>query len=246
MYLIKIIGVENKLLLGEFIVKIALLAILFTTSFMYAQESVNTTNQESQKKEKKPYVYQPHSIGISTRLGAAHRFNVYQNSSLFLNTTVVDFYAGKRIGKTKYNSLIQFRFSTPVVSDYSTIFPLFNEFRWGLLLGGSQYAFDFRTEQGTGWSMMVNGGMSFDLPTIPRFKDLMSSLVIVGVEIDIKSIYNFSKYNAIIFGLNLGYHVSYTYRSEAISDDEGFALPMPLGLYIEHAFVWGFSVGILF
>ena len=77
--------------------KIALLAILFTASFIHTQESVdivNTINQESQKKEKKPYVYQPHSIGISTRLGAAHRFNVYQNSSVFLSTTTLDFYAG--------------------------------------------------------------------------------------------------------------------------------------------------------
>ncbi len=229
--------------------KIALLAILFTASFIHTQESVdivNTINQESQKKEKKPYVYQPHSIGISTRLGAAHRFNVYQNSSVFLSTTTLDFYAGKRIGKTKYNSLIQFRLSTPVSSDYSTIFPMFNEFRWGLLLGGSQYAFDYRTEQGTGWSTLINGGMSFDLPTIPRFDDLMSSVLIVGVELDFKSIYNFSKYNAITFGLNLGYHVSYTFRPDVSLDNEGFALPIPQGLYIEHAFVWGFSVGVLF
>ena len=236
-------NIENKLLLGEFIVKIALLAIFFTASFMHAQD---TTIQEPQKKEKKPYVYQPHSIGISTRLGAAHRFNVYENSSLFLSTTTLDFYAGKRIGKTKYNSLIQFRFSTPVISEYTTIFPMFNEFRWGLLLGGSQYAFDFRTTQGTGWSMLVNGGMSFDLPTIPRFDDLMSSVVIIGVELDFKAIYNFSKYNAITFGLNLGYHVSYTYRPDAVLDDEGFALAMPQGLYVEQAFVWGFSVGVLF
>ena len=236
-------NIENKLLLGEFIVKIALLAIFFTASFMHAQD---TTIQEPQKKEKKPYVYQLHSIGISTRLGAAHRFNVYENSSLFLSTTTLDFYAGKRIGKTKYNSLIQFRFSTPVISEYTTIFPMFNEFRWGLLLGGSQYAFDFRTTQGTGWSMLVNGGMSFDLPTIPRFDDLMSSVVIIGVELDFKAIYNFSKYNAITFGLNLGYHVSYTYRPDAVLDDEGFALAMPQGLYVEQAFVWGFSVGVLF
>ena len=236
-------NIENKLLLGEFIVKIALLAIFFTASFMHAQD---TTIQEPQKKEKKPYVYQPHSIGISTRLGAAHRFNVYENSSLFLSTTTLDFYAGKRIGKTKYNSLIQFRFSTPVISEYTTIFPMFNEFRWGLLLGGSQYAFDFRTTQGTGWSMLVNGGMSFDLPTISRFDDLMSSVVIIGVELDFKAIYNFSKYNAVTFGLNLGYHVSYTYRPDAVLDDEGFALAMPQGLYVEQAFVWGFSVGVLF
>ena len=232
--------------------KIAILMILFTASLGHAQESVDvisTTTQEpqkKQKKEKKPYVYHPHTIGISTRLGAVHRFNVYENSSVFLSTTVVDFYAGKRVGKTKYNSLIQFRISTPVVSEYTTIFPMFNEFRWGLLLGGSQYAFDYRTEQGTGWSMLANGGMSFDLPTIPRFDDLMNSVVIIGVELDFKAVYNFSKFNAITFGLNLGYHVSYTYRPDAIYDDEGFPLPVPQGLYIEHAFVWGFSVGVLF
>ena len=220
--------------------------IFFTASLGYTQESVDALKTTTQEPQKKPYVYQPHSIGISTRLGAAHRFNVYQNSSLFLSTTTLDFYAGKRVGKTKYNSLIQFRISTPVVSEYTAIFPMFNEFRWGLLLGGSQYAFDYRTEQGVGWSTLINGGMSFDLPTIPRFGDLMSSLVIVGIELDIKSIYNFSKYNAITFGLNLGYHVSYTYRPDVIYDDEGFPLPVPQGLYIEHAFVWGFSVGVLF
>ena len=46
--------------------------------------------------------------------------------------------------------------------------------------------------------------------------------------------------------LNLGYHVSYTYRPDAVLDDEGFALAMPQGLYVEQAFVWGFSVGVLF
>ena len=226
--------------------RIAILMIFFTASLGYTQESVDALKTTTQEPQKKPYVYQPHSIGISTRLGAAHRFNVYQNSSLFLSTTTLDFYAGKRVGKTKYNSLIQFRISTPVSSEYTAIFPMFNEFRWGLLLGGSQYAFDYRTEQGVGWSTLINGGMSFDLPTIPRFGDLMSSLVIVGIELDIKSIYNFNKYNAITFGLNLGYHVSYTYRPDVIYDDEGFPLPVPQGLYIEHAFVWGFSVGVLF
>lgn len=224
-----------------------LLILSMGTTVLFAQ---NTTSEESTpstpKEKSKKYTYNPHTIGISTRIGGAGLYNVAENNHVGLNTTTIDFYPGKRIGKTKYVSLIQFRFSIPFCSIPSS-FPFFNEFRWGILLGGSQYLFDYRIENGLGWSMIVNGGLLFDLPTIDRLKNSPNhSALNLGTELDFKVIYNIEKYTAITFGFNVGYTISYTYRPDITLDQEGFPLPIPQGVYLEHAFVWGFNIGVLF
>ncbi|MGL5956151.1 MAG: hypothetical protein ACRC0X_06045 [Brevinema sp.] len=212
--------------------KIIILLTIFASGVVFAQE-------------KTTYIYQAHSIGISTRFGGGLMANVRENSYISLSTTTLDFYAGKRIGASKYNSLIQFRFSTPYTI-YDTPYPFLQEFRWGLLLGGSQYAFDKRSSEGIGWSMLVNGGLLFDLPTIERMKNPEQSVVVLGVELDFKTIYNFHKYTAITFGTSFAYHTSYTLRNDNLTDLEGFPIPMTQGIHLEHAFVWGLSLGVLF
>ncbi|MGL4394694.1 MAG: hypothetical protein ACRCS8_05670 [Brevinema sp.] len=237
--------------------------LLFITIFLYnftytqelsvgqntqGQNAVNTTTSAKPKKEKKPYQYYPHTIGISTRLGGYGRFNIGANTANFLSTTTLDFYAGKRVGKTGYNSLIQFRLAGGNKDSLQAAFPFLDEFRWGLLLGGSQYIFDKRNSEFIGWSMLVNGGLSVDFPHIPRLKaNPLASAVAAGIELDFKAIYNFEKFTAITFGMNLAYVISYTDHSTPVFDAENFPNPnFPKGLYIENAFVFGFSIGVLF
>lgn len=235
-----------------------LFILLFVSTTLFAQnESISNLNPInvsdskdtpiSTKKEKKKYEYKPHTIGITSRFNGALRVNVSCARLLYLSTTTLDFYVGENIGKTKYSSLIQFRLSAGTKTAYSSQYPFIEEFRWGLLLGGSQYIFDRRTENGIGWSMIVNGGMILDAPEITRAeKNVFSSILNTGIELNFQPIYNFSKYVAITFGFNIGYLVGYTYRTEPLYDHEGFPKPISTGLYIEHGLFWGLNIGILF
>ncbi|MGL4677697.1 MAG: hypothetical protein ACRCWI_08575 [Brevinema sp.] len=215
--------------------KIVIFIALFTVNIIFAQEQKAPTT----------YQYTPHSIGVSTRFGGGFLGNVRESSYVSLSTTTLDFYAGKRVGLSKYNTLIQFRFSTPYIK-YNIPYPVLQEFRWGLLLGGSQYVFDKRSPEGKGWSMLINGGVLFDLPTIERMKTPEQSVLILGIELDFKAIYNLHKYVAITFGPSFSYQTSYTLRNDKLTDAEGFPIPTTQGIHWENAFVWGLSVGLIF
>ncbi|MGL4561814.1 MAG: hypothetical protein ACRCV0_05965 [Brevinema sp.] len=222
-------------------------SILENESIIFMETNIPLSTALPNKKVKKKYQYLPHTIGLSTRFNGVGRFNLRGNSSHFLSLTTIDFYVGKRIGKTKYNSLIQFRLSDGTKDSLQPDIPFLDEFRWGLLLGGSQYLFDKRTDNGKGWSMLLNGGLSFDLPTISRIKKSPEySILNIGIELDFKSIYNFTDKVAITFGLNMGYIFSYTQRYKPVYDGEGFPLPIPTGLYFEHGLIGGLTVGVLF
>lgn len=220
--------------------KIIIFTFVFLPQILFSQEISSHT-------DKNTYQYTPHSIGISTRFGVANRNNINQHSNIFLSTTTIDFYLGKRLGKTQYIPfLLQLRFSSPPLKDYTTYFPVYEEFRWGVLLGASQYAFDFRSKTtGIGWAMLINGGLAIDFPALSRI-DFLSSFMILGIELDAKTIYNFNKHIGITFGTSFGYHISYSYRNNAVVDSEGFAIPLPRGLYIDNIIIYSLNIGLIF
>ncbi|MGL4367463.1 MAG: hypothetical protein ACRCTQ_04190 [Brevinemataceae bacterium] len=227
-----------------------LLPVIITILFagdLFSQETSIITSIK-----KKKFEYQPHSIGVSTRLGLGKIFSLDNSSCIMgINTRVFDFYIGnpknlnKRMGKTKYATLLQLRFTTPFMDDPNKG-TFMNEMRWGVLFGGSQYVFDLRTQNGLGWSMLVNGGLSIDFPGINRMKDLANNLINMGVELDFKTVYNFQKFAAVTFGMNFGYNLGYEYLSSVPTDSSGYPLPHKIGINILQAFVWGINIGFLF
>lgn len=242
----------NYIYIIKYSVKILLILFILFPLSLYPEES----------KQQPSKSYPPHSIGISFRFGGGNVLNIADHYYTPLQTTLINFYLGKRYGKTQYIPfLLSIRLSAPMsTKDYRATLPVMtgsfpqssfiNEFRWGFLFGASQYLFDKRDkDSGLGWSMMLDGGMSFDLPKSSRLNtsetNLLNSYVNLGVELDFRAQYNFYKYSAITFGFNIGYMMGYLMPSPGI-DPEGFPSLVPEGLILNHAFIFGFSVGVIF
>ncbi len=172
--------------------------------------------------------YQPHSTGISYRMGGV--------GPIGNQTFSFDFYTRQRKGKSQYTPMVSLRFSEPFSKD--TVGYLGGLGYWGFLFGGSQYVFDIRSkETGIGWSMLVNGGMTLEFPTtasVNSISEIARHVFILGGEIDFKAIYNFHKYVGATAGFTMGYALSpnfYDYKASS-----------PL----DHGFVWGFNLGFIF
>lgn len=223
-----------------------LFIMVLSVGIIYAQE---TPRQEKPVKAKKGY--RTHSIAISQRLGGfAETKNTmsgamggdsvevggYSEYSHYGNyTTVFEFFTQKRKGHSQYTPMIGFRLST----SFSPNDGLYGGFRWGVILGGSQYLFDMRSkETGLGWSMLANGGFILDFPTIEEMTSFKYP-ALIGGEVDFKVIYNVHKHVGITFGLNMGYQFSLD-ASELKKPDGSF------GVIHNNGFMWNFNFGVIF
>ena len=208
----------------------------------FAQETTTTTDTSLR--------YDPHSLGISFRMGGV----IGNNSSYGVQSTVFEFYTRERKGKTKYTPLVGLRFSYPLtgMNAYS-----YGKFRWGFLFGGSQYVFDKRSaETGTGWSMLVNGGFTTDTPSIKEFIEIAHYPINIGGELEFKAIYNVHKYVGISFGLHMAYALGFTGEQtlkDMISGAGGStggttppATSEPIPVTLDHSFTIGFNFGVIF
>ena len=148
------------------------------------------------------YRYLPHTIEIATYFGGDISYNILADrvNSFFNGALVLNFYTENRSKRENgYTPLVQLRMS------YGTA-PILKPLTLGVLFGGSQYVFDLRGPQnGIGWSMLANGGMSFDFSSIFTLAAFLNSFTIGG-EVEFKAIYNFHKYVGVTFGILLGYH----------------------------------------
>ena len=119
-----------------------------------------STKKVKPKEEDTTLRYDPHSLGISFRLGGA----IAGSGSYGVQNTVFEFYTQERKGMSQYTPMVGIRFSSPIGGNNLYTY---GGFRWGVLFGGSQYVFDMRSkETGTGWSMLVNGGLTVDIPSV--------------------------------------------------------------------------------
>lgn len=236
-----------------------LCTFLLICGSIYAQDS-------SIKKEKKGY--RTHSIAISQRFGGTAGLNTIIDPSIALSQnenaslknlgqtrydhyatflTSIEFFTQKRTGRTQYTPMVAVRLG---YAD-SNIGSSWGGFHWGFLFGGSQYVFDARAKTtGLGWSMLVNGGLTLDFPTIDKMEKI-NFPIILGGEIDFKTIYNFHKNVGITFGVNFGYNFSAGILNPAevsLSSTENLTGPgvPPLGLLFDHNFSWAFNVGFIF
>ena len=224
--------------------RLILLILMFSTGALYSQEQ---TEQTSKKRG-----YKPHSIAISQRVGGIgeikNRVSASTGGSSLViadgseyahygnTTTVVEFFTQKRKGRSQYTPMVSFRFSFP----FSSYDGLYGGFRWGLLFGGSQYLFDLRNKDtGLGWSMLANGGLIIDFPTISDMT-AMRYPAILGGEVDFKVIYNINKYTGITFGLNVGYQASLDLSK---ANTTSGSIPE---LIINNGFSWGLNFGVMF
>ena len=190
--------------------------------------------------------YDPHSLGISFRMGGV----VGSSESYGVYSTVFEFYTQGRKGRTKYTPMVGIRLSSPLsgANDYT-----FGGFRWGFLFGGSQYVFDLRSEEtGKGWSMLVNGGVTADIPGIKEFIEITSYPITFGAEMEFKAIYNVHKYVGISFGLHMGYAFGFDARQIANDALNGNDMDFSdiCGLLnqidVDHNFTVGFNFGVIF
>ena len=231
------------LLGGVLMTRLLLLILMFSTGSLYSQDA---TKQTSKKRG-----YKPHSIAISQRIGGIgeikNRISAGANGAdtsvviadgseykHFNNaTTVIEFFTQTRKGRSQYTPMISFRFSFP----FSSYDGLYGGFRWGVLLGGSQYLFDLRSKTtGLGWSMLANGGFILDIGEVTS----LHYPVILGGEVDFKVIYNIHKYVGITFGLNMGYQVSFDGTK---ANTTSGAIPEAI---INNGFSWNLNFGVMF
>ncbi|MGL5955940.1 MAG: hypothetical protein ACRC0X_04965 [Brevinema sp.] len=230
--------------------KYLLYLVLLSSVSVFAQDT--TADIKTLKKAQKEAVYnrdieyEPHSIGISYRLGGIgifqqdvveqsprqRRFMVgYQNINF-------EFYTRTRRGKTQYTPLVELRFGIPFNNNNPGV--LFINNTWGFLFGGSQYVFDYRSkEHGMGWSMLANGGFTIEFPTVSSFNSIhdLKYTGIIGGELEFKAIYNVHKYLGVSFGFVLGYTFA-----PVINTDPNATSPF----FLEHGLTWGFNVGLMF
>lgn len=204
------------------------------------------------------YRYNPHTFEISTLIGGDALFSTqFGHRNFFTGMTVLNIYTENRYKRNRgYTPLVQFRVgygSSPFYKSHGNI-------SLGLLFGGSQYVFDFRGEDsGIGWSMLVNGGMSFDFsPNL--IKKYFSFPAALGGELEFKAIYNFHKYVGITFGFLMGYSLTADVSAlfgggsgySGATDGAGFPVYTPgakvitPGLIIDQNFRWAFTVGVIF
>ncbi|MGL5253812.1 MAG: hypothetical protein ACRC9L_02140 [Brevinema sp.] len=148
------------------------------------------------------YRYYAHTLEIAISMGLDINFKLFSSdNAVFVNRFVaLNIYTENRKKNARgYSPLLQFRFG------YGTS-PSLEEPILGFLLGGSQYLFDYRSSlAGIGWSMLANGGMSFDFPlNIPQNRSFYPFTL--GGELEFKAIYNFHRYVGVSFGLQMGYY----------------------------------------
>lgn len=205
------------------------------------------------------YRYNPHTFEISTLIGGDALFSTqFGHRNFVTGMTVLNIYTENRFKRNRgYTPLVQFRVGYGKMPFYKS----HGNTSIGLLFGGSQYVFDFRGEDsGIGWSMLANGGMSFDFsPSL--LNNYLSFPAALGAELEFKAIYNFHKYVGITFGFLIGYSltadVSRLFGSEGSGysgpvDSSGFPIYSPgtkvvtPGLIIDQNFRWAFSVGVIF
>ena len=219
--------------------------------------------EEPQATKSQKSGYRPHSIGISQRFGGGRVWakGLGANYNQAISLTSLDFYTEKRKGKSQYTPLVQFRFAAPMGSLslissgnklddlYAHLYipefgPFISAMSVGFLFGGSQYIFDKRNaETGTGWSMLINGGFTM---SVYGFSGIdyasLRTPISLGGEISFKPVYNFSKNVGITFGFDMGYEVSF---SQIASNSNSNEYPSQSDMF-QHAFTYGFSVGVLF
>ncbi|MGL5721254.1 MAG: hypothetical protein ACRCY4_02480 [Brevinema sp.] len=183
------------------------------------------------------YRFLPHTLEIATYIGGDINFALLvPEQAAFLNGFFIfNIYTENRKKRARgYTPLVQFRvgYGASPSLKVPTI---------GLLFGGSQYIFDFRVPvNGLGWSMLVNGGMSFDFSS-DLVQQIPSQPFTLGGEVELKAIYNFHKYVGITFGVLLGYHFS-----PDLSPFLGGTPTDPTQPIYDQNFRGNFSVGLIF
>ncbi|MGL4676330.1 MAG: hypothetical protein ACRCWI_01520 [Brevinema sp.] len=197
------------------------------------------------------FAYEPGTIGVATRFMGDYNIGAVESSShknFAYSLTMIEFYPQKRFGLLGYTSYFQLRFAVPFTQN-QRVGHFMNEFRWGLLLGGSSRVLNtINKDKGTGWSLLLNGGMTIDLPSVTRLKDMtttdINSPINLGAELELKAVFNFHKYVAVTFGFSLGYVMTFSYFGDTVIDN--IIIPNPYDLRFDQALVYGLSVGFLF
>ncbi|MDK2818845.1 MAG: hypothetical protein KFW21_05295 [Spirochaetota bacterium] len=197
--------------------------------------------------------YTAGSIGTSTRFMGVHNIKAPKDSDhkdFGYSMSLLEFFPQERKGLLGYSSYIQIRFATPFAK-CQRIDTFMNEFRWGFLFGGSSRLINtIKEDTGKGWGLFLNGGMTVDLASIERYVDMniedINTPVNLGAELSLRAVYNFTKYSAITFGIDIGYIMSFSYFNKLESITSGFEFPDINDVRFDHALVYGLTVGFLF
>jgi len=197
--------------------------------------------------------YRAGSIGVVTRFMGASNLKAPKNSdhkNFGYSMTMLEFFPQERKGLLGYSSYVQIRFATPFTSS-QRIGTFLNEFRWGFLFGGSSRLVNtVKKDTGKGWGLFLNGGMTIDLVSAERYKemstDYINTPVNLGAELSLRTVYNFNKYAAITFGVDIGYIMSFSYIDTTGVLIPGVDIPDVNDVLFNHAMVYGLTVGFLF
>ncbi len=197
--------------------------------------------------------YTAGSIGVVTRFMGASNLKAPKSSdhkNFGYSMTMLEFFPQERKGLLGYSSYIQVRFAIPF-TEFQRIDTFLNEFRWGFLFGGSSRLVNtVKEDTGKGWGLFLNGGMTVDLVTAKRYEkmtsDFINTPVNLGAELSLRTVYNFNKYAAITFGIDIGYIMSFSYLNTSESPIPGIDIPNMNDVRFDHAMVYGFTIGFLF
>ena len=197
--------------------------------------------------------YTPGSIGVATRFMGASNLKAPKDSdhkNFGYSMTMLEFFPQERRGLLGYSSYVQIRLATPFTSSQK-IGTFLNEFRWGFLFGGSTRLLNtVKEDTGKGWGLFLNGGLTIDLVTSERYKkmstDRINTPVNLGAELSLRTVYNFHKYAAITFGIDIGYIMSFSYVNTVNTPIPGFDVPDINDVRFDNAMVYGFTIGFLF
>ena len=128
--------------------KILLLALLLSSiSGAFAQET-------PVKPKKGPLVMPPY-FGIFTRIEGQSSFG--QKYNTMLSTSGIEVFLGKN--KLYFYAQVYFQYDIGRNNYYAEEFVATSPFAIGNLIGMGGYLFDKRSSLGTGWSMVMNGGV---------------------------------------------------------------------------------------
>lgn len=204
--------------------------------------------------------YNPGSIGIVTRFTGANNISAPKNSNVKnfgYSLTMLEFYPQMRKGLIGYSAYIQIRLATPFLEN-QRIGTFLNEFRWGFLFGGSSRLLNtVKEDTGKGWGLFLNGGLTIDLTSIKRYENMSSRFintpVNLGAELSFRTVYNFNKYAAITFGIDIGYIMSFSYIDTTAPTNPNIPgvpnipdIPDLHDIKFQQAFIYGFTIGFLF
>ena len=197
--------------------------------------------------------YTAGSIGVSTRFMGASNLKAPKDSdhkNFGYSMTMLEFFPQERKGLLGYSSYVQIRFATPFTSSQK-IGTFLNEFRWGFLFGGSSRLINtVKADTGKGWGLFLNGGLTVDLVSAERYQkmtaDRINTPVNLGAELSLRTVYNFNKYAAVTFGIDIGYIMSFSYMNYSGPIIPGVNIPDMNDVRFDHAMVYGFTIGFLF